>query len=749
MLSRSILLIFMLMMPGGAFFAYDKEAKKAPVNGIRTFREPNVERLVRDIFLKDECSNVSNIQKIGDDRGIGFFDSGAGSIGFSDGIILATGLISNAEGPNLSGESTTGFGEDSLDPDLRALSTGEIFDNVGIEFDFVPQKEFVSFSYVFASEEYCEFVGSIFNDVFGFFVSGPGINGPFDRDAINVALIPDTDEFVAINNVNHERNQGFYVKNELLGDANRCGIPFQPAFENEIEYDGFTVRLKAILRVIPCATYHIRLVVGDVGDDQLDSAVFLESKSFDIGPEVAVDFVPENGSAAGDRLTEGCNRGFLVFSRTDLEKFDQDLLVPYDFTPNTEAEEGIDFSTLPDSIIIPANEFNVRIPIEAIADQQTEGNEEVGIEIQSLCNCRQTDNTLFTIEDVAPIELAGDTIGICPGEPGEIRVDILAGTGPFQYRWQDGSTNPVFTIDSVSSDQNYQLTITDFCGDTLQTTVTTRVQALPQLALSGTFDWCEGSIIDIPISLQGAAPWQLEYQLNGRTVQVENIETENYFIPIDQPGTLEISFLADANCSAMATGQATITDQGPRGSPVISPLSCPEAQDASIALNVTSTTAYQVRWSENVNNPDAPSNLAAGTYDFTITDQNNCTYSDRVQIEPPGAEQALANGCPSLSAADELYIPNAFSPNNDGKNDDFRIYPKSDFSGLILSCRIFDRWGNQLFEAQNFQAGNQNIGWDGTYRGRPMSAGVYIYQLEVETAAGRIQVLSGSITLLR
>lgn len=747
---KSILVLFsILMIPGTVLLPPGEEEVKPPVNSIRTFQEPDVERLVKDFFLKDECSNVSNIRKIGDDRGIGFFDSGAGSIGFSDGIILATGLVSNAQGPNISSERTTGFGEDSLDPDLRALSTGEIFDNVGIEFDFVPQKEFVSFSYVFASEEYCEFVGSIFNDVFGFFVSGPGINGPFDRDAINVALIPETDEFVAINNVNHEKNREFYVKNELLDDANRCGIPFQPSFENEIEYDGFTVRLKAVLRVIPCATYHIRLVVGDVGDDQLDSAVFLESKSFDIGPEIAVNFVSENGASTTDQLKEGCNRGFLVFSRTDLEKLDQDLLVNYDFTPNTNAEEGQDFSTLPDSIIIPANEFNVRIPIEAIADQQTEGSEDVGIEIQSLCNCQQRDNTLFTIKDVTPIELTSNTIEVCPGESANISVDIEAGTAPFQYQWQDGSTNPVLTIDSISNNQDYLLTITDFCGDSLQTTVTTRLQMLPQLELSGTFDWCEGSVVDIPVNFTGSAPWQLEYQLNGRTVLLEDIEAANYFIPVDQPGTLEVSFFSDANCPGMATGQVSIIDEGPGASPVITPPSCPEAQDAGIALNVASTTAYEIRWSQSVNNPDAPSNLAAGTYDFTITDQNNCSYSDRLQIEPPTPEQALENRCPSLSAADNLYIPNAFSPNNDGKNDDFRIYPKSDFVATILNYRIFDRWGNQLFEAKNFQLGDQSIRWDGTYRDRPMSAGVYIYQLEVETAAGRRQILSGNITLIR
>jgi len=96
-------------------------------------------------------------------------------------------------------------------------------------------------------------------------------------------VVPDTDEVVSINTINHLDNDNFYVNNATNIDAESCNIGFSPLFVDLIEYDGFTVPLTASFTVIPCETYHIRLIISDVGDDRLDSAVFLETNSFDLG----------------------------------------------------------------------------------------------------------------------------------------------------------------------------------------------------------------------------------------------------------------------------------------------------------------------------------------------------------------------------------------------------------------------------------------------------------------------------------
>ena len=170
-----------------------------------------------------------------------------------EGIILSSGDISLAEGPNNDNESGRSFGMESNDPDLRRLATSTLYDVTGIEFDFVPIDNRVTFRYVFASEEYCEFVTTSFNDVFGFFVSGPGINGNFSNGGINLATLDPNNEPVSINTVNHLDNRQLYINNATTADVMNCDIEFNDSFLRFIDYDGFTIPLTASFNV--CLLY--------------------------------------------------------------------------------------------------------------------------------------------------------------------------------------------------------------------------------------------------------------------------------------------------------------------------------------------------------------------------------------------------------------------------------------------------------------------------------------------------------------
>ncbi|MEL7219995.1 MAG: choice-of-anchor L domain-containing protein [Bacteroidota bacterium] len=294
----------------------------------------------------------------------------------------------NGARANINNESSFPFNVESDDTDLSQVATASLFDATGIEFDFVPLDDKVTFRYVFASEEYCEFVGTTFNNVFGFFVSGPGINGPFDNNAINVATITTlnaTTETVSINNINHLSNETFYVSNITTTDAQNCEISYVATFQDLIDYDGFTIALTTSFQVIPCEIYHIRLVIGDVGDANLDSAVFLESKSFDLGePSTIRAEVP--GSSVPIAY-EGCVDGQFVFSRSAASNINEALTIDYSISPESEAINGIDFLEIPLSITIPAGDTSVILPILIIEDNITEGPEKLKLELTYDCDC--------------------------------------------------------------------------------------------------------------------------------------------------------------------------------------------------------------------------------------------------------------------------------------------------------------------------------------------------------------------------
>ncbi|SDW50573.1 T9SS type B sorting domain-containing protein [Flavobacterium degerlachei] len=219
---------------------------------------------------------------------VGLFSNGlTTNIGLSTGIILSTGNAIIAKGANDTNLGTLPTSNPFIgDNDLYILSNNQSIQNVAIlEFDFIPTGNKLSFNFVFASEEYPEFVNDTYNDNFGFFLSGPGITGPFSSSAKNIALIPTTTLPVSINNLNDgTSNSGpceycqYYVNNE--------GGP-------TIQYDGFTKVLSANADVVCGQTYHIKLAIANVGDNNYDSAVFIEGASFsspsiNLGPDLKI-----------------------------------------------------------------------------------------------------------------------------------------------------------------------------------------------------------------------------------------------------------------------------------------------------------------------------------------------------------------------------------------------------------------------------------------------------------------------------
>jgi hypothetical protein len=227
---------------------------------------------------------------------IGLFSGNSSFVDFNEGLALATGPVQVFTGgfggvlnPNIVG-----------DPDLWAIinagGTNYSVNNCAIlEFDFVPDFPFLTVGYVFASHEYPSYTCSSFNDGFGFFVSGPGISGPFSNGAVNIALIPDTETPVGINSVNSGTPSGWNSPAScLLANPNfvQDSIYFtsnNPMLPDDIQFPGMTVNLYANYILTPGETYHIKLAVADASDGALDSAVLLEGASFSAFPLVGME----------------------------------------------------------------------------------------------------------------------------------------------------------------------------------------------------------------------------------------------------------------------------------------------------------------------------------------------------------------------------------------------------------------------------------------------------------------------------
>ncbi|OUL59888.1 choice-of-anchor L domain-containing protein, partial [Flavobacterium sp. AJR] len=254
----------------------------------------NADQLVRNI-LTSGCLIVSNVrfgyyQKSGNnwnwndhvwsgtagDRQLGYYSKGTSTFPIDEGLLIATGKINSAMGPNTYTNKSDAMVSNASDPDLTNISGETMRDAAILEFNFVPDGNLVEFQFVFASEEYLEYVHTDFNDAFGFFLSGPGITGTYTNNAVNLAQLPNTDA-VTINNIHSAgtntygtpfpaHNAAYYVNN--------------PAGATVMEYDGSTTVLTATYAVTPGQTYKIKMAIADASDQLYDAGVFLKAKSF-------------------------------------------------------------------------------------------------------------------------------------------------------------------------------------------------------------------------------------------------------------------------------------------------------------------------------------------------------------------------------------------------------------------------------------------------------------------------------------
>jgi hypothetical protein len=309
---------------------------------IQVHQDMTPTQLITDVFLGD-CLTASNITYTGATAAVGRFTNGW-RIGIESGIILTTGHAMNAVGPNNTGAVSTAHST-AGHPLLTNLAGVSTYDAAYFTFTFIPETESVTFTYVFASEEYPEWVCATYNDVFGFFVSGPGY-----APNTNIATVPGSTSPVTIDHVNNVGGCGPYYPEYYM--TNPDNAPHN-------QYDGFTLPLTACINTIPCETYTIIIAIADAGDSSYDSAVFLAAESFSAGVDVGITAEDEGGATSG---AENCGEnGCFVFTLE--QALPQDLTLNYTLVHNGN---GQFVAPIPVSVFFPAGTTTVAVCAEAI-----------------------------------------------------------------------------------------------------------------------------------------------------------------------------------------------------------------------------------------------------------------------------------------------------------------------------------------------------------------------------------------------
>ena len=734
--------------------------------------------LIDDILLGGGVI-ASNHSYMGDSIQIGYFDGSNSNLGLSSGIVMSTGDI------NLLDPNFAGFGDfidvvpEVTDPDLlnvansvpaligQNFTVNSINDVAVLEFDFIPTSEQLSFKYVFGSQEYFAFENSAYNDVFGFFLSGPGIVGPYSSPAgfpdgsINIAVIPGSNPElpVTISSVNATVNPGFFVDNQGL--------------ETVADADGFTTVITAEATVQCGELYHIRLAIADGSDGGLSSYVFLEENSF-TSPELNIT---NDAGQDSSYIEVGCGT---------------------EVTLTAQPSEAGNYTY----------SWNNGETTQSV----TVGTGDYIVEVTSDANCAILSDT-FHVEVINTVSLdLGDDLSVCLGDEVTLNIESIGGDAPFNYLWSTGETTESISVPAGT----YTLDVTDANNCIAQDQITVVGVERPTANLSGGGTICAGSSVGVPLNFvfTGNPPFDFVYQNESQQFSQES----QYFNMVDIStlnGSYNMLEVSDANCTGTVFGQAIIDTNSLPSSRIsggdlicFGDSSLIEIEiDANIpfdlALNngnynviysglesnvfsiYTSDAAlYTVSYIEDVNGCKSDVNLGQALVAIKpYKDPQILTYIDTVvcPIHPAFQVESLnegglwfGNGLDNTGMFNpinagvgehwltysfpnncnetdsmlmevgcdlQIFVPNTFSPNLDEENEFFVIQGNNI---IDFEITLFNRWGKQMFYSNDI-----TNSWNGSFEGQIVPVGVYSYVLKAYGKDAQFITKTGNVSVVK
>lgn len=731
-------------------------------------------------------ANITNVTFTGSNQSIGYFNGINTNLGLDSGIVMSTGRVVDAIGPNNSETVGDDLGLPG-DPQLNIISGNTTQDAAALTLDFTAVGDTFSFQFVFGSEEYIEFANSNFNDAFAFLITGP-MPGGGNYNNTNIALLPGTTTPVTINNVNNIVNSQYFVDN---------------AGGQSIQYDGFTTVLEATAGVIPDSTYSLKIVIADVFDGAYDSGVFLQkncayepdSLEVRLGTPIEIncydtmvtlgfnqaidcnslaadgsDFIllddaynQVSGVIVGES-SASCDSGYGVSFLVDVQITPGQLpwgdyyLVPATGTDGNSIYSACDINVSVQQDTIP---FSVLPPFSLVIEPNDTlsiscADSVITINFNQLIDCASlaSDGSDFLLVDESFNEVDTAILGaVGPGcqsgvAAGSVEVNIQSGRlnwGTFYLITQEGTDgNSIYSICDETilvTPDTIVIVVTDYCyninPDLLNVTVLDNDSI--------------GVLWDVPVDPDLGYEWQ------------EIFESYEVYRAIDPLGPFVLhgtttspndTFYFD-NTTAVDTQAYTyrvavryVDNNKSADSDSIQSILLNE--DPNIAIDTTklfltwteywgwSNPTYNI-WEQHDDNAWTLVTTTSSTeYEYSRNLTVEGTYKVMVEtVENPmdSLPRARSNWIEYETIIYDPVISNVMTPNGDNKNDNFLIRNLHQHPNTKLM--VYNRWGKKVYETEDYQND-----WDG----EKLKGGTYYYVVEFRGSIpgiekGHIQII--------
>jgi gliding motility-associated-like protein len=752
-----------------------------------------VEELVNEVLLGDGVNafNITYNGEPGDQVELqaGSFNAVGSTFPIDSGVVMTTSsldIVNTGEGNN-----TDPF-PDYADPDLAMIAGFASRNASVIEFDFTVSSDSVKFNYIFASAEYPSFTCSNYNDVFGFFLSGPGITGPFEGNAKNIALIPGTDIQVGVNSVNSgmpPNAQNCLDVNPNYENDSIYFVSNNPPEEDAMQIRGHTVVLTAEEQIECGGTYHIKLAISNANDQALQSAVFLEAGSFQAFGEVFASFTPVFGDGSGtvtqpgfDSIAvAGCTNPIVQLIRPTGSSFDTLY-----FDLGGSAIESADGSPgsgdywIPGGFIenFPPGVDTLNFTIETINPNITDTLDILLIIYFTGCG-GVLDSSIVEIPIAPPPQIdiiTEDITIVCATDSLGISASAEGGLLPHIYDWLDTDDypDPQARIVPLPDDfQGYTVRVTDQCEFKYDTASFVVTNAVPP-PVDGNFEpfsdpTCPNEPVEISSNIfNGTTPYFYSWSDSRGSSYVSNssivVENLHQVVEAFNP-TLDVDLIVIDACGDSLVIPTTTVNYPIFDSLTVSftPLfdNCPEvavqlesivsggAGDYTYAWGIDGESTFTDGFGPNTSNTFIDAGSGFNTFDLLVQDRCNRAGHDMIRgISGDGTLlfSGFDNHEQTIPYIKLNPLPNIITPNGDGLNEVFVVPGIDAFENA--SVLIYDRWGKLIYESSSYDAGTPEATVSQGFSADGFSDGTYLYIVNIDggecVTQGNLEVVGGS-----